>query len=93
MALYDYRCSGCGVFEGRYPMGTAPASRPCPICAGSSPRVLSAPALLSGRTPAVRAVEADRRSAHEPAVVTAPPPRPIRPTPRHDPRQARLPRP
>jgi putative FmdB family regulatory protein len=92
MARYDYRCAGCGVFEVTRPVGTAPPGLPCPWCGGPSTRVVSAPALLSGPTPATRAVEVADRSAHEPAVVCSPLPR-ARATRRSNPLQAALPRP
>jgi len=96
MATFDYRCPSCGSFEIRSPVGRAQASAECPRCGATASRVFSAPALLSGDTPLSRAVEADRRSAHEPAVVAAPPaarPRAALPRRSSNPLHAKLPRP
>ncbi len=44
MATYDFRCSGDGtVFEVTLPLGTAPATTPCPECGEEASRVFSAP--------------------------------------------------
>lgn len=91
MARYDYRCQRCGGFESACSVGTAPARQPCPVCREASARVWSAAALLPGRTTLTRAVEADRRSAAEPAVVTVPP-RQRRAVQPRSPLQVKLPR-
>lgn len=95
MARYDFRCGRCGVFEIAYAMGAAPARADCPGCQEPSPRVWSAAAVLPGRTALGRAMDADRRSAHEPAVAAAPPQRHgTRPrNPSQAALRARLPRP
>ena len=43
MATYEYRCSGCGIFERSMPMGTATGSAMCPTCGRDGNRVFSAP--------------------------------------------------
>ena len=43
MARYDYRCEQDGVFELSMPLGTQPASAPCPECGADAPRIFSAP--------------------------------------------------
>jgi putative FmdB family regulatory protein len=93
MAAYDYRCRRCGVYEARFPVGTAPARHVCPGCGAATKRVFSPPAVLPKDTALSRAIDADRRSAHEPAVVSAP--LPARPRQRQpaNPLHAKLPRP
>lgn len=94
MAHYDYQCAECGVFEVARPLGTAEAEHACPRCSKPSRRLFAACALMSGSGPLSRAREADRRSAHEPAVVRALPADPSQRRRRpSDPLHARLPRP
>jgi putative regulatory protein, FmdB family len=93
MARYGYRCVRCSDIEAVFPIGTAPATVPCPQCGATSTRVFSAPMLT--RTPAAVAARLERaeRSAFEPEVVTSLPPRRTgRPAARH-PAVSRLPRP
>lgn len=47
MPLYDYQCSRCGDFRAFHPMRDSQRSQPCPVCAASCARSLSAP-FLSG---------------------------------------------
>lgn len=95
MPHYEYRCPQHGRFADRLPLGTAPPARPCPDCAADSPRVFSAPMVATAHRGALSLIEATERSAHEPAVVTAPPRPPAgraaRPAP--NPALSRLPRP
>jgi putative FmdB family regulatory protein len=48
--LYDYRCVSCGDFREFRPMAESGTSRVCPVCGGSSERVISAP-FLGGKDP------------------------------------------
>jgi putative FmdB family regulatory protein len=96
---YAYRCSVCGPFELVRPMAQAAAESECPECDRSARRVWEAPALRGVDPTLRRALDAEVRSAHEPAVVGTPPPRAAdrrrgRAT-RYttDPRHQRLPRP
>lgn len=93
MATFEYRCERCGVFVSRFPVGGAPSSTGCLGCGVVASRIFSAPALLSGRSALTRAMDDDRRSAHEPAVVNAPPPRGPRVRASQNHLHARLPRP
>jgi putative FmdB family regulatory protein len=70
MALYDYACAGCGPFELRRPMAQAGDPAGCPGCGRAATRQYGAPAVSRIAAPLRAAMEADRRSAHEPARVT-----------------------
>jgi putative FmdB family regulatory protein len=49
VAIYEYRCSDCGIFERSMPMGTATEFGVCPTCGRESNRVFSVP--MTYRTP------------------------------------------
>lgn len=96
MAIYSYRCPGCGPFELMRPMSASAAAADCPSC-GRTHRLFGAPA-LQVLSPEVRAaLERDERSADSPEVVHAVPAsgRTRGPRVRYacDPRHALLPRP
>lgn len=94
MAIYSYRCDGCGPFDHRTPIGTATERVSCPSCSGESRRVFSAP-MLSRTTAGVAALhQLEERSRHEPPVVDriAGSPRRRQPVTRN-PLHAKLPRP
>lgn len=75
MAIYEYRCEIDGAFEVSLPMGTAPEAFECSACGGRAQRIVSMPSVRTGaRTAWLGAVDRARRSAHEPEVVTSPPP-------------------
>lgn len=95
MPTYSYRCPVCGPFDLVRPMAQASEAASCPACGGGGTRVWGAPALRALDPGVRRALDADARSAHEPAVVGSPPPRPARRRTRTttDPRHLRLPRP
>ncbi|WP_432514768.1 zinc ribbon domain-containing protein [Kineococcus sp. SYSU DK001] len=95
MPNYEYRCAQHGRFEHRLPLGTAPPVRCCPHCAADSPRVFSPPMVATPNRRALSLIEATERTAHEPAVVSAPPRPPGGGTarPGRDPALSRLPRP
>lgn len=76
MAIYEYRCERDGAFEIMLPIGTAPASTACPVCAGESGRVFSSPMLSLAPRPLVTALDHEEKTRHEPDVVTSLPPRP-----------------
>lgn len=93
MAIYGYRCLNCADIEVAFPIGTAPATVPCPACGASSTRVFTAPMLT--RTPTAIAAQMERaeRTAFEPEVVTSVPPRRAAGTVAVHPATSRLPRP
>ncbi|HEX3815384.1 MAG TPA: zinc ribbon domain-containing protein [Mycobacteriales bacterium] len=94
MASYVYRCSSDGAFDVHRPLGQAPGCTACPACGGAARRVFTAP--LLGRLDAgvVRAYDAAARSAHSPAIVSAPPGLHVPPQrPTLNPSSHRLPRP
>lgn len=93
MAVYVYRCPCCSEIEITFPIGTAPASVPCPDCGAASVRAFSAPMLA--RTPAAMSTRLQRaeRSAFEPEVVTSLPRRRTGGAAVAHPATSRLPRP
>jgi putative FmdB family regulatory protein len=93
VVLYDYLCKNCGPFEVSRPIGTPGPSEGCPICGCPAGRMYSAPAVTSPRSAANRAREAAEGSAHEPRMVSNPPPRAARRTRPTNPLHAKLPRP
>ncbi|PVZ05360.1 FmdB family zinc ribbon protein [Actinomycetospora cinnamomea] len=94
MALYAYRCGEDGPVDVVRPLGTAPPVISCPTCGADAPRVFTAPMLGLADRSRVAAIDRAEASRTQPAVVSAPPPRPSRaPRPRLDPRTAALPRP
>ncbi|MDQ3864775.1 MAG: zinc ribbon domain-containing protein [Actinomycetota bacterium] len=93
MALYDYLCKECGPFEVSRPLGTAGPREGCPICGRTAGRTYGPPAVTSPRSALNRAREAADRSAHEPRVLSGPPPRAARRPHSPNPLHAKLPRP
>lgn len=96
MATYRYRCGSHGSFDLSAPIGTAPGTAPCPGCARPSTREYTAPMLGLAPRAAVALLDRTAATAETPAVVSAPPPRPVhRRTPLAPPNPAlrRLPRP
>jgi putative FmdB family regulatory protein len=92
MARYDYRCPGCGVFELRFPIGTASGQAACPSCGRAAARLISAPYLRQVHPGVGRALLAEEKSRDQPDVVRTVPGRP-RPAPAPHPALARLPKP
>lgn len=94
MPTYTFECAAHAAFDLRLAMSEDTASASCPQCGAAARRRYHAPTLRSGNDSARRLLDATQRSAHEPALVTAPPPRRAhrRPT-TTDPRTAKLPRP
>ncbi|WP_226369404.1 zinc ribbon domain-containing protein [Pseudonocardia alni] len=79
VALYVYRCGADGPVEERHPIGSAPATARCPTCGEQSPRVITAPMLGLADRGRMALIDRTTATAHEPQVVSAPPPRPLRP--------------
>jgi putative FmdB family regulatory protein len=94
MATYTYRCAADGPVDIRRPIGTAPATVPCPTCGATAPRMITAPMLGLADRARMGLIDRAEASRTEPAVVSSVPaaPRPGRP-PRLDPRTRHLPRP
>ncbi len=70
MALYEFACDGCPPVEAFFPMASVPDSIECPECGGRAVRRISAPNLSIAGTPAFKLVDAAKKSAHEPQVVS-----------------------
>ena len=70
MPLYDYHCEACGPFRSWEAMSAAELAIPCPDCAETAPRSVSAP-FLANMDPHNRiAHQRNEKSAHEPEVTT-----------------------
>ncbi|QSE85136.1 zinc ribbon domain-containing protein [Rhodococcus koreensis] len=96
MPLYEFRCAAdCGPFERSFPMADAPRSITCPGCERDAARLVSSPRLGHGSSSAMNLLDRTKRSAHEPDVVTGPPPPATagRPPVTSNPLHRRLPRP
>ena len=93
MATYMYRCAIDGPVDVRRPIGTAPATVPCPACGATSARVITAPMLGLADPNRMAVLDRSEASRTEPAVVTSLPRSPRTPAPRLDPRTRKLPRP
>ncbi|GAA4876997.1 FmdB family zinc ribbon protein [Actinomycetospora straminea] len=93
MPLYAYRCGADGPVDVMRPMGAAPAVVPCPTCGADAAKMITAPRLALADRGKVAAIDRAEASRTEPAVVSAPPPRPVGPSRPLDPRTAALPRP
>lgn len=94
MALYEYACPDCPPVELFFPMGAAPESVDCPACGGRAERRITAPRLSIANTAAFQLIDAARRSAHEPRVVSGALPPSSRPAPvTTNPLHRELPRP
>lgn len=92
MATYTYRCTPDGPVDAVFPIGTAPSTISCPRCGETSTRLFSPPMLGLADRGRMTAIDLAESSRTEPAVVSAPPPKPARPAPRLDPRTRLLPR-
>ena len=97
MAIYSFRCPGCGPFELMRPMSASGAAADCPSCGGPARRLFGAPVLGVLSSGVRAALERDERSADSPEVVHAVPAagraRGHRVRYARDPRHALLPRP
>ena len=76
MAIYEYRCERDGAFDVTLPIGSAPASIACPVCASESGRVFSTPMLSLAPRALVAALDHEEKTRTDPDVVTSLPPRP-----------------
>jgi hypothetical protein len=87
MAVYQYRCAGCGPFEVARPRGAAGRSRRRGGCGGTAPTLTRTP------RPPARALTAQAAGAYEPRVTDRVPPAARRPAFPAGPRHAVLPDP
>jgi putative FmdB family regulatory protein len=71
MAIYEYRCGRHGRFDVSRPLGSAPETAACPVCANASGRVFSAPMLKRAPRALVAALDHEEKTRHEPDVVTS----------------------
>jgi putative FmdB family regulatory protein len=76
VAIYEYRCERDGSFEVTRPIGTAPSSIACPVCASEAGRVFSSPMISLAPRALVAALDHEEKTRHEPDVVTSLPPAP-----------------
>jgi putative FmdB family regulatory protein len=77
VAIYEYRCERDGEFDVMLPIGTAPASIACPVCASEAGRVFSSPMISLAPRALVSALEHEEKTRYEPDVVTSLPRRPV----------------
>ncbi|MFI6040630.1 FmdB family zinc ribbon protein [Nocardia sp. NPDC051321] len=92
MPLYWFHCRACGGFDLTFAMADVPVAAPCPDCASNSKRQFGVAALIRPGSAATRLIDATERTASEPSVVAAPPPRRSVPVTRN-PLHHKLPRP
>ncbi|GAA1354556.1 zinc ribbon domain-containing protein [Arthrobacter rhombi] len=78
MPLYEFRCPDGDVFEQSHPMDRRPDEASCPTCGQSSRRRMPSPRLSIAGGSAYGLIDATRRSAHEPEVVSTLPTAPRR---------------
>lgn len=71
MPLYEFRCPEGKAFEASFSMSEAPEVLPCPDCGGASRRRISAPKLSIAGSAEFKLIDASKRSAHEPEVVSS----------------------
>jgi hypothetical protein len=76
VAIYEYRCQRDGAFELPLPIGTAPTSIACPLCACDAERVFSNPMVSLAPRALVAALDHEEKTRHEPDLVTSLPPAP-----------------
>jgi len=74
VALYEYRCERDGPFDVARPIGTAPTSIACPVCASEAGRVFSSPMVSFAPRALVAALDQEEKPRHEPDLVTSLPP-------------------
>lgn len=71
MPIYEFRCQQCSVFEESHRMDSVPDMVSCPTCRRPAPRKISAPRLSVSGSAAFKLIDATKRSAHEPEVVSS----------------------
>jgi len=93
MATYAYRCVIDGPVDVRRPIGTAPATVPCPACGATATRLITAPMLGLADPTRMGLLDRSGASRFAPDVVSSVPTGPRPWAPRLDPRTRKLPRP
>jgi putative FmdB family regulatory protein len=68
--VYAFTCAACGPFDVARPMAEAGVPARCPGCGTEARRVFTPPGLALLARPVRRALDAEEKSAHDPAVVT-----------------------
>jgi putative FmdB family regulatory protein len=71
VTTYQYRCDQDGLVDVIRPMGTAQPREQCPRCEGIAVRVFSPPRLSFADRGIMAAIDATKRSADAPEVVTS----------------------
>lgn len=95
MPTYEFTCPHCLAFDAAFTMADVPDTTACIHCGASSPRRITAPRISRSGSTAFQIMDATKRSAHIPDVVSTIPgarterPRNVSPNPLH----AKLPRP
>lgn len=74
MAVYQYRCPTCGVFDVVRGMGTASPSEHCMTCGSAARRSYSAPHVNRTPRPLADALNRAEKSREQPEVVNRIPP-------------------
>ena len=77
MPTYAFTCERCGPFDELRPMAEATAPARCPGCDTGARRLFTAPGVARMPAAMSRALTMEAKSAHEPAVVSAPRGRPM----------------
>lgn len=72
MPVYAYTCPACGGFDLWRDASAAGAPAACPACGSDASRRFTPPGVTRTGAPLRRTLEAEERSAHEPAVVGRP---------------------
>ena len=70
MPLYEFRCPEGTSFEASFTMSHAPRELACPSCGQEARRRISAPKLSLAGSSEFKLIDATKRSAHEPEVVS-----------------------
>jgi putative FmdB family regulatory protein len=70
MPVYAFTCPGCGAFDLMRPMAESAAPALCPTCGSQARRLFTPPGVARLARPALRALEMEEKSAHEPEIVT-----------------------
>ncbi|MDN6746873.1 MAG: zinc ribbon domain-containing protein [Brevibacterium sp.] len=90
---YVYRCTTCGDTEQVFPMSRKPESVTCPDCRGTAVSAFTSPHLGAGSGTVFGVIDATKKTAESPPVVSRIPSSGRREQPvTRDPRHAKLPR-
>lgn len=70
MPLYAFRCPDGTTFESSFAMADVPDAAPCPDCKKAARRQMSSPRLSMVNSAAFALIDATKRSAYEPDIVS-----------------------